>query len=79
MFIRCYGPLARYVKLRVALAPECLERFFFRHHGLAILTCIMARAFEAGGRENDPGILGNPRNPQFYVSDKRSIPHLKCV
>ena len=38
-----HGPLARYVKLRAVHARECRERFR-RHHGLAIPTCITARA-----------------------------------
>ena len=39
-----YGPLARCVKLWVAHAPGMPERFP-RHHGLAIPTCTMARAW----------------------------------
>ena len=36
------GPLAIYMKLRIAHAPECRERFL-HHRGLAILTYIAAR------------------------------------
>ena len=39
-----HGPLARYVKLRLHMRRECRERFP-RHRGLAILTCITARAW----------------------------------
>ena len=35
------GPLERYVKLRMRMRRECLERFP-RHRSLAIPTCIMA-------------------------------------
>ena len=38
-----HGPLAKYVKLRVADAPGMPEGFP-RHRGLAIPTCITARA-----------------------------------
>ena len=58
MFIRCYGPVARCVNCGLRMRQNVGNVLFFRHHGLAILTCIMARAFEAGGRENDPGIPG---------------------
>ena len=38
------GPLARYIKLRVAHAPGMSGTFFSRHLGLAIPTCITTRA-----------------------------------
>ena len=66
-----HGPLARYVKLWVALAPG---KRFPHHRGLAIPTCTTARAwrtcrdacrdrylavsFEFGGGENVLGIPG---------------------
>ena len=62
----CNGPLARYVKLRVAHGPRT-PGTFPRHSGLAIPTCIKARAwrtcrlavsFEVVGGENVPGIPG---------------------
>ena len=62
-----HGPLARYVKLRVAYAPGVSGTFSSSplvsdprmHHG----TCVTARAvvhvaFEGGGGENVPGIPG---------------------
>ena len=68
-----HGPLARYVKLRVAHARVFWERFP-SHRGLAILTCITARAsrtcrdacrdsslavsLEVGVWQNIPGIPG---------------------
>ena len=39
-----YGPLTRYVKLRLRMRRECRKRFP-RHRGLAIPTCITARAW----------------------------------
>ena len=58
-----YGPLARYVKLRVAHAPGMPGTFLPRHRGLTIPTCITAHtwlavSFEVGGGENVPGIPG---------------------
>ena len=73
MTTKRYGPLARYVILLVAHALECRERLP-SHSGLAIPTCITARAwrtcldacrdrwlaisFEVGGGKNVPGIPG---------------------
>ena len=42
--INCNGPPTRYVKLQVAHAPG-MPGTFPRHRGLAISTCIMARAW----------------------------------
>ena len=39
-----HRPLTRYVKLRMRMRRECRERFP-RHRGLAIPTCITARAW----------------------------------
>ena len=68
-----HGPHTSYVKLRVCMRRECRERFP-RHGGLAIPTCITARAwrtcrdarrdpqlavyFEVSGGENVPSIPG---------------------
>ena len=67
---------------------KCRERFP-RHHGLAIATCITARAWRTG-RDSIPGSLASGflwsrwrgkrswypwrmRNPQIYVSGKRPM------
>ena len=49
-----HGPLARYAKLRIAHVPG-MSGTFSRHRGLAISTCITARAWRG---ENVPGIHG---------------------
>ena len=83
-----YGPLARYVKLRVRMRRECQERFP-RHRRWAIPTCITARAsrtcrnacrdrqlsvsFEIGGGGKRSRHSRRMRNLQFYVSGKRPI------
>ena len=70
------------------MRQDCRERFP-RHRGLAIPTCITARAshtcrdacrdrllavsFEVGGGENAPGIPGACTTHIFYVSGKRPI------
>ena len=77
-----YRPFTRYVKLRVAHAPG-MPGTFPRHHGLAMPTCITARAsrtrldecrdrylgvsIEVGGMENVPA------HTQFYASDQRPV------
>ena len=83
-----HGPLARYVKLRVAHAPG-----FPRHRRLAIQTCITARVSRTcrdtcrdrltsgflwsrwrGKRSRHSRRMCNP---QFYVSGKRPIARTK--
>ena len=87
--VQWYGPLARYVKLRVRMRRECRERFP-RHRRWAIPTCITARAsrtcrdacrdrqlsvsFEIGGGEKRSRHSRRMRNLQFYVSGKRPMP-----
>ena len=83
-----YGPLARYVKLRVRMRRECRERFP-RHRRWAIPTCITARAsrtcrdacrdrqlsvsFEIGGGGKRSRHSRRMHNLQFYVSGKRPM------
>ena len=83
-----YGPLARYVKLRVRMRRECRERFP-RHRRWAIPTYITARAsrtcrdacrdrqlavsFEIGGGGKRSRHSRRMRNLQFYVSGKRPM------
>ena len=73
LYRQCHGPLTSYVKLRVVHAPV-MPGTFSRHRGLAIPTCITARAWstyrdacrvrwlkvfiEVGDGENVPGIPG---------------------
>ena len=64
------GPLARYIKLRVAHALGILGRFP-RHRGLAIPTCIMARASQWRGKRSRHS--RRMRDPQFYVSGKKPM------
>ena len=76
-----HGPLARFVILRVVHAPRIPGRF--PHHcGLAIPTCITARAMMHAGIVNwryplmsvagkTFPALRRMRNPQFYVPGKR--------
>ena len=70
------GLLPDTLDCRLRIRRECWERFP-RHHGLAIPTCITARAWrpcrDAWRWENVPGIPGAWANPQFYVSGKRPI------
>ena len=74
------GPLARYVKVRIAYAPG-MPGTFPRHRQVAIPACIPARAsrtcrdtcrdcylvvsFEVGGEENVPGIPGTCATRNF--------------
>ena len=78
-----HGPLARYLKLVLRKRRECRE-YFPRHRGLAILTCITARAWRMLGslisgflwsrwRGKRSRHSRRMRNPQFYVSGKRPM------
>ena len=83
-----YGPLTRYVTLRVALLRECRERFP-RHRGLALETCITAwstcrdacgdrwlsDSFEVGGGENVPGIPSacTTRNFRYLIRGSYAV------
>ena len=93
MLSACYGPLTRYVILRVAHAPG-IPGTFPRHRELAIPTCITARAwrtcrdvcrdrklavsFEVGGGENVPGLPGACAIRNFtYLV--RGPCHINCI
>ena len=83
-----HGPLAKYVKLRVAHAPGMPRTFFpaadfTGNRYLAIPACIMARASRTcrdACRDRLPAMAGKTfpsfpvhAHPQFYVSGKRPI------
>ena len=86
-YLKGNGPLARYVKLRVAHSPG-----MFPHHQLHIKplindpsmhhgTCVthvpwcMSGLLIRGGGESVPGIPLRMHNANFYVSGKRPISH----
>ena len=88
-----HGPLARYVQLRVPHAPE-MPWPFTRHHGLAIPTCITARAwltcrnacrdrqlvsFEVGGGENVLGIPGACATRNFTYLVRGPHSTMMCI
>ena len=80
-----YGPLARYVKLRVAHAPGMPGAFsptadFKGNRYLAIPACITARASRDACRDRLPAVAGKAfpafpahAHPQFYAPGKRPI------
>ena len=80
IWIWTYGPLARYVKLRVAHAPEMPGKFSppprgsdtDMHHG----TCVTHVSWYKPGSLTSGFVWsrwGEKRSRQFYVSGKRSI------
>ena len=87
-----HGPLTRYAKSRVAHNRECRGRFPL-HHGLAIPTCITARAW-CTCRDTPATLISGflwsrwrgkrsrhsrrMRNPQFCVSGKSPIVDCCC-
>ena len=72
---RLHGPLARYINCRLRMRRECRERFP-RHRGLAIPTCITARAWINVIINNVPekcGIL-KMRFYTYTISNCRDFP-----
>ena len=89
---KCHGPLTRYVKLRVAHAPEMAGTFSpqqtsketasypGKHRGTCIthVPWCISGSLTRGGGENVTDIFSwRMRNPQFYVSGKR--PAAECL
>ena len=78
-----HGPLARYLKLRVAHAPGMLGTVSPPHHGLAIPRCITALwcmlvSLTSGflwsrWRGKCSRHFWHMHNPQFYVPGKRPM------
>ena len=66
--IVCHGPLTRYVKLWVAHTPGT----FSQHHGLAIPTCITARA----SHTCHDAYWGRLLTVSFEVGDGDSVPRI---
>ena len=76
--LHCHRPLTRYVKLQVAHARKCLERF--PHHWLQRKTHVpwcMSESLTRGGRENVPGIPGACaiRNYAYLIRGPWEQPH----
>ena len=84
----CHGPLARYVKFRVAHAlgmPGTVPHYRLQwkppvsdagmHHGTCVthVPWYMTGSPNRAGGENVPGIPGACNNTQFYVSGKRPM------
>ena len=82
------GPLTRYIKLRIAHAPGMPIRFPRHrsqrkplvsapsmHHGTGVtyVPWCMSGSVPRGGGENVSWHFWRKRNPQIYVSGKRSI------
>ena len=87
-FQRVYGPLARYIKLRVAHGPGMLRTFYpspwvsdpgiqhstFVTHVLCCMPWSLISGFLSGRwREKRSWPPRRMRNPQFYISGKRPM------